>query len=122
MRVADVAYFTLANVLQRVDPVQAIDIFTQNPRNASIGTWKLDPTFGTFEVLIWVDPWEAEPTEGNHDYARLLPCSAQYRAWFNQDRVPPLITVVRHTKGHLASLNRHRVLAARDTSTLLIPT
>ena len=135
MRVSDVTHLTLADVLQRVDPVQATMIFRElegiqplpnelTPwphENSPIGTWKLDPVFGTFEVLVWIDPWEVEISEGNHEDARGLTSSALYRQWLSEGLMPPAITVVRHCKGYPNSLNRRRTLAARDTNTPFIP-
>src|SRR5215207_2189221 len=107
MRIADVSGLSLNDVLERVDLMEAIAIhqwLEANPalpthmepwphENVPIGTWKLDPSFGEFEVLTWIDPWEVVITEGDHEAARSWPESALYRDWLRAGRLPPAISV-----------------------------
>jgi hypothetical protein len=135
MRIADVSGLSLNDVLERVDLMEAIAIhqwLEANPalpnrmepwphENVPIGTWRLDPIFGEFEVLVWVDPWEVVITEGNREAARSWPESALYRDWLRAGRLPPALSVVRHADGPLHTQNRRRTLAARDVEAPRIP-
>jgi hypothetical protein len=135
MRIADVCGLSLDDVLERVDLMDAIAVdqwLETHPAlpnckepwphdNPPIGTWRLDPVFGQFEVLVWVDPCEVVITEGDHEAARSWPESALYRDWLRAGRMPPAISVVRHADGPLHTQNRRRTLAARDVGAPRIP-
>lgn len=131
MLLDDTVLFTLNDVLQHVDTAAAIQVYRQlrgyEPRpsewttNPPLGTWKLDPVFGTFEVLVLADPHALEISKEDDEFTRQLNRSASYRQLFHSGQMPPASTVVRHVRGHLYAENECHVIAARDTKMPLIP-
>ena len=82
-------------------------------KNPPIGTWRQDPSFGEFEVLVEMSLDQitpGEPEEGIKNWKGY----PLYVKWAKEGKEAPAIRVVRHIDGHLASCNRRRVLAAKD--------
>jgi hypothetical protein len=81
--------------------------------NPSLGTWRLDPDMGEWEVLLELDLEEVFPGEPE-DYIKGWEGYSLYVQWAIEGKEAPAIRVVRHVDGHLVSCNRRRVLAAKD--------
>jgi hypothetical protein len=94
-------------------PAQANSLAPWEGQLPPLGTWKVDPLFGEFEVLTEIPLDEVTPGEPE-DMIKLWEGYPLYVQWAREGRPPPPVTVVRHVDGHLVSCNRRRVLAARD--------
>lgn len=80
-----------------------------------VGTWRMDPNTGALEQLRLMDVNEITPMEpgdevrGRDDYK-------QYVEWAKQGIQPPPITVVRGIEdGNWLSINRRRLMAAKES-------
>lgn len=113
-------------VLDNVDPAEAKRVYkeTRFPakpnelapwegENPPVGTWRLDPVFGEFEILLELSLDEITPGEPE-DGIKNWEGYPLYVQWAREGREAPAITVVRHVNGHLVSCDRRRVLAAKD--------
>jgi len=133
--IVDVASLTLADILARVDVAAAAALYAPSgaasagPRdrpwedvNPPPGTWRLNPLMGEFSVLVLVSPFDVHPNEPEDDIRRRCRHYPDYVRWYREGRVPPAIRTLRHAlRCHIVSLDRRRVLAARDAGVATIP-
>ena len=79
-----------------------------------VGTWRCDPEWGQFDILIEIPVEELHQSEPDaaHWYG-----FTQYVEWARAGIIPPPPRVVRHIKGHLITLDNRRVLAAKEVGT-----
>lgn len=91
-----------------------------------VGTWRFDPAAVNpedteLEQLTRFNLKDIVVTEGEAG-VRGRPDYQLYVQWLEEGREPPPIVVVRHVNGELHSLNRRRVMAARDAgrNTILV--
>ncbi|MCL4296224.1 MAG: hypothetical protein KJ077_10870 [Anaerolineae bacterium] len=106
---------TAIQVYQETWAVAPVSSLTPWPHgNPPLGTWRLDPTFGDFDVLVDI-PTE-EVCEGEpEDYIRNHRTYHAYLEWARAGLEAPAVNVVRHIRGHLVcSSGRRRRLAAID--------
>lgn len=121
----DLRHITLAEILATVDIEQAVKTYHETFAVAPVssltpwphgnpppGTWRMDPTFGDFDILVdipTVEVCEGEP----EDYIKHHRTYQAYLEWARQGLEAPAVMVVRHIKGHLVcSSGRRRRLAA----------
>ena len=122
---------TITEVLEQVENQGGIDaalrVFERFPVHAGktnsltpwtgeippLGTWKLDPFLSEFSVLTELPLADVEPLEPEGDI-KCWPGYPLYVQWARDGLQLPPISVIRNKKGQLRSLNRRRVLAAKD--------
>ncbi len=122
----DMRHVTIEHIMAAVDLQSACRVHEETygqgrPNSLSpwtgdvppVGTWRLDATMSEFEVLVELPLDQVEPGEPE-DGIKGWAGYPLYVQWAREGRQPPPITVVRHVKCHLVSINRRRVLAARD--------
>ena len=122
----DLSHISVRDILDAIDIQEATVMFRATwlparPNSLTpwqgetplLGTWRFDPATGQFEILVELQLDQIFPSEPEGDI-ELWQGYALYARWAREGRHPPPITVVRHVKGHLVSLNRRRVLAAKD--------
>lgn len=126
-------HITVGQVLAAVDIQQAIRVFHETfvaapvnsltpwPHgNPPVGTWRLDPVFGEFEVLVDIPSEEIREGEPE-DMIKRHPTYPLYVEWAKAGLEAPAVTVVRHIQGHLVcSSGRRRRLAALEAGLPLL--
>lgn len=121
----DLRHITLEQILATVDIEQAIKTYQETfavaptssltpwPHgNPAPGTWRMDPTFGDFDILVDIPTSEVQEGEFE-DGIKRHPTYQAYLEWARQGLEAPAVMVVRHIKGYLVcSSGRRRRLAA----------
>lgn len=88
--------------------------------NPPLGSFKLDPGQGDFEILIAISPDALRNNESEEDGLRSWRYPL-YCQWLGEGKIPPAVDVVRHVDGYLNCLNRVRLLSARAMGALWLP-